>query len=79
MAQEGAHEEGPGKAGAQRAPRHLFRRADTRRGTQAEGERQTTEEIVEESGTTAEEAGRERCQRRSGNPEKRVGNAAGQR
>lgn len=78
MAEEGAHEEGSRPTGAQRAPGHLFRRADTRRRTGAEGTRTEAEKVAQEPGTTTEEVGRQGRARGPGHVAQGMGIAAGQ-
>ena len=56
VAQKGAHEEGTGPAGAQRAPADLLGRADPRRRVGAQGARAQGQETPQVARETAEEA-----------------------
>ena len=49
MEEERAHEEGAGKAGAQRSSSELQRRTDSTRGAEEEGEGEAAEKIAESS------------------------------
>lgn len=78
MEEKGAHQKGPGPAGAQRASGHVFRRADTRGRVAAQGTRAEAEKVAQELGEATEEVGGERSARGLGHAAQGVGVSAGQ-
>lgn len=74
--EEGAHEEGPREAGAQRSPSDVLRGAHPSGGAAPQGDREAAQETAQESGEATAQAGRQGGERGLGHPSARMGVAA---